>query len=136
MTEERIVQFYREAKQMEPLDEDGMEILEGIKDWIVAGCIINEGEIPDLSNLSLFHSYIRDMNTPGKRKLILHASNYIHVCIKLELFDRYDSPGIARLEEWDGVDKDKIDKLLLEIGEIQEQIDKRAQRWKKFKEGN
>ena len=136
MTEERIVQFYREAKQIKPLDEDGMEILEGIKDWIVAGCIINEEEIPDLSDLSLFHSYIRDLNIPGKRRLVLLASKYIHVCIKLELFDRYDSPGIARLEEWAEVDKDKIDKLLLEIGEIQEQIDKRAQRWKKFKEGN
>ena len=134
MTEERIVQFYREVKQIKPLDEDGVEILEAIKDWIMAGCIINEEEIPDLSNLSLFHSYIRDLNTPGKRRLILSASKKIHVCIKLELFDRYDSPGIARLKEWDEVDEDKMDKLLLEIGKIQEGIDKRWEAWKKYKE--
>lgn len=134
MTEEKILQFYRETRQIKPLDEDGMEILEAIKDWIVAGCIINNEEIPDLSKLTLFHSYVANFNTPGKRRLVSNFNKKLHCSINLELFNRYDSPGIARLEEWDGVDEDRMDKLLLEIGEIQEGIDKRWIAWRKYKE--
>ena len=137
MTEEDVIKFFREKRNLRPsdeLDDLGKEILEAAKRVYVAGFIGSGREYYISVDL-----YFKDLSKSHLRKDSNGNITFIRVistvdktfCVDTKLSDliRY---GEAQIERWNNEDEETIDKLMLEIGKVQESIDRRNQKWDKF----
>jgi len=141
MTKEDIVKFYRRKEQLEEGRSDlYLKILDVARDVAASHFIINEKEVPDMieliPDLKKSHIQLIDKNT-DKWFLILEGpgKRFCKRLVSEDLDQIVDSdPGKRCLEIWDRGDELEIEKLMLQIGEVQERIDKRRDEWRKYKE--
>lgn len=137
MTEEDVIKFFKEKRNLRPsdeLDDLGKEILEAAKREYVARFIGSGREYYISVDL-----YFKDLSKSHLRKDSNGNITFIRVistvnktfCVDTKLSDliRY---GEAQIERWNNEDEEAIDKLMLEIGKVQESIDRRNQKWNEF----
>ncbi len=136
MTKAEVIQFYREKGQLGEMTDLYLKILDAVRDAAAVHMIINEEPVPDLIILipDLKKSHIELINKkedrwylvcdgPGKKRLV---SENVDILVS-------EDPGKHMIDIWDEGDERKIEKLMLEIGEWQERIDRRHQEWEKYK---
>ena len=141
MTKKDIVSFYRRKEQLEEGRSDlYLEILKAARDVAASHFIINEKEVPDMIELipNLKKSHIQLINKDtDKWYLVLEGPGrrFSERLVSEDLDQIADSdPGKRCLEVWDRGDELEIEKLMLQIGEVQERIDRRRDEWRKYKE--
>ena len=135
MTREDIIDFYKENKQNAPLNELGLEILEAVRMAYIARIIVEDPSAdpdPDFEVQSLCTSEIETLKLGeglyfDQLKVCTLKGTFFFILEELvapldKIGDTTISWKIKNLE-------DSMDKLMLQLGEIQETADKIKQRW-------
>lgn len=135
MTKEDIISFYKENKQNAPLNELGYEILEAVRMAYLARVIVEDPSAnpdPDFEVQSLYNSEVETLKLGDniyfdQLGIFTFRGKFFFVLEELvaplnEVGDSTVSWKIKNLE-------DSMDKLMLQMGEIQEEADKIKQKW-------
>lgn len=135
MTREDIIDFYKENKQNAPLNELGLEILEAVRMAYLARILVEDSNAdpdPDFEVQSLCNSEIESIrlgeNTCFDQLGIFTLRGKFFFVLE-ELIPPLDKIGDTTIS-WKMKNlEDSMDKLMLQLGEIQETADKIKQKW-------
>jgi len=135
MTREDIIDFYKENKQNAPLNELGLEILEAVRMAYLARILVedpNADPDPDFEVQSLSNSEIESLRVGENTcfdQLGIFTLRGKYFFILEELIPPLDKIGDTTIS-WKMKNlEDSMDKLMLQLGEIQETADKIKQKW-------
>jgi hypothetical protein len=135
MTKEDIIGFYKENRQNAPLNELGQKILEAVRAAYLARVIVEDPSAnpdPDFEVQSLCNSSVETLNLGEEMyfdQLEVYTLRGTFFFILEELIAPLNEIGDSTISWKIKNLEDSMDKLMLQLGEIQETADKIKQKW-------